>query len=170
MLRKMKLVAALALLAAVVGARADDRKPGEEPFNDVAFVQMAAMDGMHEVQLGQIAAAKATREEVKEFAKTLVADHTKANEKLKAVAKAANIPLPDKLDEKHQAHIDRFKDYKGENFDGDFLKHQVDDHQKAVALFTQASKDAKNAQVKDFASKTLPTLQQHLEMAKKLQK
>lgn len=170
MVRKMTLVAAATLMAVVIGARAEDKPAQPAQVDDATFVTMAANDGMHEVALGQIAQAMAKNDDVKKFAEQMVKDHTKANEELKTAAKAANIPVPTKLDEKHQKELDAFKNYKGTNFDQDYMKHQVDDHTKAVALFTQASKNAKNKEIKDFATKTLPVIQGHLEMAKKLSK
>ncbi len=164
-MRRVKLVVAVAFLAVAIGARAEDKKA--EPFDDTTFVKMAASDGMHEVELGKIAAAAAKNDDVKKFAEQMVKDHSKANEELKAAAKAANIAVPDKIDEKHQKEIDRFKNYKGTNFDADYMKHMVTGHTEAVALFTRASKEAKNPQIKDFATKTLPTIQAHLEHAKK---
>jgi putative membrane protein len=171
MLQKTKLIGALAILAAVIGARADDKPPaGDQPFDDTTFVKMAASDGMHEVELGKIGTAKAKNDDVKKFAEMMVKDHTKANEELKAAAKAANITVPEGLDEKHQKHVDHFKNYKGTDFDADYMKHMVTDHTEAVALFTRASKEAKNTELKDFATKTLPVIQGHLEQAKKLSK
>lgn len=168
MLRKTALVVALAVFVGVIGARAQD-KPADQ-FTDEMFVKTAASSGMHEVELGKIAADKAKNEDVKTFAQQLVKDHTKANEGLKTAAKAANIAVPDEMLEKHKKHVEMFRNYKGTNFDQDFLKHEVADHTEAVALFTRASKEAKNRELKDFATKTLPVLQQHLEQAKKLSK
>jgi putative membrane protein len=170
MAHKTKLIAAVVLLAVVIGARADDKKPANQPFNDAEFVKLAATDGMHEVALGKIAENRAKSDAVKQFGEQLVKDHMKANENLKSAAKAANIPVPDKIDAQHQKEIDFFKNYKGTNFDKDFLQHEVKDHTQAVALFTQASKEAKHKEIKDFATTTLPVLQKHLETAKKLNK
>jgi putative membrane protein len=170
MLRKMSLFAAAALFVSVLSARADDKKPADQPFDDALFVKMAASDGLHEVELGKIGAAQAKSAEVKKFAETMVKDHTKANEELKTAAKAANLAVPEKIDAKHQKHIDTFKNYKGADFDTAYVKHMVEDHTEAVELFTRASKEAKNPQLKDFATKTLPVIQAHLEQAKKLGK
>lgn len=169
MFHRLKLFAAIVLAVGALGARADDKKPAE-PFDDAAFVKMAAIDGMHEVALGKIGTEKATSADVKKLAETLVRDHHKANEELKAAAKAANISVPEKLDEKHQKHLDRFKDYKGDSFDRDFTKHLVADHTEAVVLFSRASKEAKNPQIRAFAAKTLPVIQGHLDRAAKLSK
>jgi putative membrane protein len=171
MLHKTRLIAAVAILAVVIGVRAADKPPaGDQLFDDATFVKMAAIDGMHEVELGKIGAAQAKNDDVKKFAEMMVKDHGKADEELKAAAKAANIAVPDKIDDKHQKHIDHFKNYMGTNFDDDYMKHMVADHTEVVALFTRASKEAKNKELKDFATRTLPVIQGHLEQAKKLSK
>ena len=45
----------------------------------------------------------------------------------------------------------------------------VQDHQKAIDLFQQEAKSGKDADLKGFAKATLPTLQQHLDLAQKTQ-
>ena len=169
MTRGTRLFAALALLTGLLAARAEDRKSEEKPFDDGEFVKTAASAGMHEVEISKLATTKAGDAEVKKFAQKMVDDHTKANEELKAAAKEAGLALPDKMLDKHQKHVDEFKTYKGDNFDADYLKHAVKDHEEGVALFTRATREAKNPKIKEFATKTLPVVKEHLEMAKKLQ-
>src|ERR1044071_7455445 len=98
-MRTMKLLAAVALFAVVIGARAEEKPapPAEQPLDDATFVKTAAIAGMAEVELGKIGAEKAKNADVKKFAEQMVKDHGKANEDLKAAAKAANIPVPDKI-------------------------------------------------------------------------
>lgn len=171
----------LALAAGVLltaGAGAEDRKPADKVekkddkayTTDADFLAKAAQCGMHEVEEGKLAVANAKSEDVKKFGQQMIDDHKKANEALMATAKAAGVTVPDKADAEHKKHIDMLKDLKGEEFDRAFVKHAVEDHQKAVECFTQASKEAKSAEVKKFAADTLPTLEKHLEMAKKLDK
>lgn len=172
MLRRMQWVLALALFTGLVAARADDQKPqpgSDKPFDDATFVAMAASGGMHEVALGKIAQEKAKNDAVKQFGEMLVKEHTKSNEQLKAAAKAANIPVPEKMNAHHQKEVEMFQSYKGENFDRDFAKHQVAAHVNTIALFTRASKEARSKEIKDFATTSLPVLKKHLEMAKKLE-
>ena len=170
MYHRLQLFVLFAFVAGALGAHADDKKTAEQPFDDAMFVKMAASDGMHEVALGKIGAEKAKSADVKQFAERMVKDHSKANKELKAAAKAANIPVPEQIDEKHQKHVDVFKNYKGDNFDRDYAKHMVADHTEAVTLFSRASKEAKNPQIRAFAARTLPVLQEHLEQATKLSK
>ena len=170
MTRATRLLAGLALLTGLLAAQAQDRKSEDtRPFDDQEFVKTAASAGMHEVELSKLAVTKARSDEVKKFAQKMVDDHSKANEELKAAAKQASLTVPDKMLDKHQKHVDEFKEYKGDNFDADYIKHTLKDHEESVALFGRAEKEAKNAQIKAFATKTLPVIKEHLEMAKKLQ-
>jgi len=162
--------AGLFLVGVLVPLAADDKQTtSARAFDDQQFVTAAASGGMHEVELGRLASAKAKNEAVKQFGKQMVDDHSKANEELKKAAKSAGLNVPTRMDDKHQKEFDRFKNYTGQNFDRDYVNHMVEDHQHDVAEFTRASKEAKNPAIKDFATKTLPTLQGHLEKVKKLQ-
>jgi putative membrane protein len=155
-------------VVAIGAAWADDQKQNE-PFSDQIFVTKAASGGMAEVELGKIGQMKGTNPEVKTFSERLVTDHTKANDELKTAAREAGVEVPAKPDAEAQKHIDMFREYKGENFDRDFVKHMVSDHEKDVALFERAARECKNPKLKEFATRTLPTLKEHLAVAKKLQ-
>jgi len=170
MVRKTKWIVVVALFAGVTGARAEDKPGADQPFDDAAFVKMAAIGGMYEVHLGNLVAPRAKNDDVKKFAERMVKDHSAANEELKSAAKSAGLAVPDRIDDKHQQKYEAFKAYKGDNFDRDYVKGMVKDHTEDVALFTRASKEAKNPAIKEFATKTLPTIQKHLEMVKKLDK
>src|SRR5438477_12435791 len=152
MTRGMRLFAGAALLFGLTAARADDKSQSNKPFDDTEFVKMAASGGLHEVDLGKLASTKAANPEVKKFAERMVTDHGKANEELKKAAKAANIECPTKMNEHHQKEFDRFKEFKGSDFDKEYINHMVKDHEEDVALFTRASKEAQNASIKQFAT------------------
>lgn len=161
-------LAIAALLACAVGTRADDKKPVE--FDDVSFVIISTSCGLHEIELGKIAEKKATRADVKAFATQMVKDHTALNDELKVTAKAARISVSQKIDEARQKQIDALKNYTGTDFDGDYLKLTMNDHKEFVALLKQASKEAKNQELREFATKNIPVLESHIEQAKKLSK
>jgi len=160
---RMLAVSALALVGLTTSA--DDTKP----FDDGEFLMNVASCDMCEIELGKLASEKARNEDVKKFAKKLTEDHQKCLEDLKTVAKSAGVTLPEKMKDEQRKICDKFKDYKGENFDRDYIKQMVEGHEKAVKSFTRATKEAKAQEVKDFATKGLPVLQAHLEEAKKLQ-
>ncbi len=170
MMRVMTFGTGLVCLFGTLTIRAnEDTKPGQKPFDDQDFVQKAASGGMLEVMLGKMAASKATSDSVKKFGERMVTDHGKANENLKKAAAVAGYTVPDSLNEKDEKTYEHFLNYKGSDFDRDYVKHMLTDHEEDVALFTRASKEAKNPAIKDFATKTLPVLESHLEAVKKLQ-
>jgi putative membrane protein len=118
--------------------------------------------------MGKLGASMGQSDAVKKFSDLIVTDHTKANTELTAAAKAASLSVPDAPSAEDQKEVDMMKDHKGADFDKHFAEHMVKGHEKSVALFTTASKEAKDPNLKAFAAKTLPTLQQHLDLAKKL--
>ena len=59
--------------------------------------------------------------------------------------------------------------HNGKNFDEEYAEHVgVDAHEATIELFEDAAKSAEDADIKQFANKTLPTLKHHFEMAKAL--
>jgi putative membrane protein len=133
------------------------------------FVQKAAMSDMYEVQAGKLAAEKGQSDAVKQFGTQMVDAHTKTTDELTGIVKTKNIKvdLPTKLDAKHQKLIDDLNSAV-EGFDKTYAKQQVDGHQEAVDLFKKYAAKGDDADVKQFAEKTLSTIEHHLDEAKKL--
>jgi putative membrane protein len=134
--------------------------------DDSEFMVEAASGGMMEVELGQLAATKAQHPRVKAFATMMVADHTKANSELKALASGKTITLPTTMGEDHQKHVNDLKEKAGADFDKAYMSMMVDDHKDDVDDFEKASNNAKDETVKAFAAKTLPVLRMHLDSAR----
>ena len=134
------------------------------------FVQKAAMSDMYEVQAGKLAAEKGQSDAVKQFGQQMIDVHTKTTDELTGIVKTKNIKVdpPTKLDAKHQKLIDDLNSATADNFDKAYAKQQVDAHQEAVDLFKKYAASGDDADVKQFAEKTLPTIQHHLDEAKKL--
>ena len=137
--------------------------------DDRTFVMKAAQGGMAEVELGKVAQERASSDAVKQYAQRMVTDHGKSNEELKSIVGGKGVNLPSAPDKAHQAHSEKMKRLKGPEFDREYMKMMVDDHKKTVADFEKASKTAKDGEVKGFASKSLPTLQEHLKLAQSTQ-
>jgi putative membrane protein len=131
---------------------------------DKKFVMEAAMGGMMEVELGKLAAEKGMSDEVKQFGQHMVDDHSKANEDLMQVAASKGITLPTALDAKHMAMRDKMASLSGAAFDKAYKQEMLKDHRKDVADFQKESMKAMDADVKAFATRTLPTLKEHLSM------
>lgn len=138
--------------------------------DDSEFAIMAASGGMMEVELGRMAQEKAANPAVKQFGAMMVAEHTKANEELKAIAAKRNITLPTTLGEKHQKHVDELSKLSGKEFDDKYLDLMVEDHEEDVEQFQKAAAEAKDTDMRAFAAKTLPNLQKHLEKVTALNK
>jgi putative membrane protein len=136
---------------------------GQAP--DQTFLTRAASAGMAEVELGRLALEQASNEQVKKFAQRMVDDHGRGNGELKTLAQNKNITLPDAPDPQVNAIKDRLSKLSGASFDRAFMQTMIADHRKAVSDFRLASKSAKDADVKGWAAKTLPTLEEHLKMA-----
>lgn len=136
---------------------------------DRKFVTDAAAGGMYEVQVSQLAADKAKDPKVKAYGEKLVKDHSSANDELKSFASAHSVTLPTTLPADKKAQLDKLSKASGADFDKQFVKMVgMDDHKKDIAMFEKASKAAKNAELKAWIDKTLPTLKEHHAMAEKL--
>ncbi|MGI4020064.1 MAG: DUF4142 domain-containing protein [Janthinobacterium lividum] len=138
--------------------------------DDSDFAVKAGNGGMAEVALAQLAQQKATSPDVKSFAAQMITDHTKANEKLMALAKQKNVTLPAAVSNDEQKIMDDLSKKSGKDFDKGYVDAMVEDHDKDVKLFTDASKDLKDADLKAFATTTLPTLKMHQTMIKAIDK
>jgi putative membrane protein len=135
--------------------------------NPATFVKTAALDGMTEVEFGKLAASKSSNSDVKRFAQKMVQDHEQANQQLTAVARSRGLPVPTKLDAKHEAMVKELSAKSGAAFDSAYASHMAKAHTRAVALFEAASQSS-DPEVAAFAKKTLPTLQEHEQLANNL--
>ncbi len=133
--------------------------------SDDTFVTKAAQGGMAEVEMGNLAVQKASNPKVKEFGQKMVDDHTKANDELKEIAGRKGLSMPAKTDSKHQSVENKFSNLSGAAFDRAYMQDMVNDHKEDVAEFQKEADRGTDPDVKAFAAKTLPTLQQHLQMA-----
>ncbi len=132
---------------------------------DRKFVKEAAEGGMAEVELGQLAVEKASSDDVKKFGQRMVDDHSKANEKLKMIAASKSLTLPEGPNAAQKATKERLSKLSGAQFDKAYMRDMVQDHKKDVAAFKTESTSGRDADIKNFASETLPTIQDHLKMA-----
>jgi len=165
-------VAAAAVLAgAPVLAQSVGEKTGINSALEISpatadFVKEAATSDMLEIEAAKIAETKGNAEE-KKFAVQMVTDHTKTSSDLKGLVGSVNVKadIPTSLDSSSQKKLDELNNAKPDNFAGVYDPMQVSAHKDAVSLFERYSKSGDNPKLKDWAGKTLPTLQHHLEMA-----
>ena len=132
---------------------------------DRTFAQKAAEGGLAEVALGQLAQQNADSQQVKDFGQKMVTDHSAANQELQQIAQQENLTLPTEPDSKDQALQKRLSAMKGSAFDAAYARDMVKDHQQDVADFKREAQSGKDPALKAFAQKTLPVIQEHLQMA-----
>jgi putative membrane protein len=154
--------------AAKETAKTDQSKPSATPApaaalsaKDKSFMKEAAMGGMMEVDMGKMAQQKGKSAEVKKIGSTMVADHTKANNELMAIAKNKGVDLSKEKPKSHSMG--------DANFDKDYVNMMVKDHEKDLAAFQTEAKNGSDADVKAFASKTSAVIKKHLDMVKAAQ-
>jgi putative membrane protein len=151
---KMKTALAIAFLLAASAAVADSP--------DSSFYKSAAEGGMSEVELGELAQQKASNAAVKDFGAMMVKDHTAANDKLKALAAAKQVSLPDSPSVMQKASKTKLNILSGDSFDRSYVTAMINDHKEDIKEFQKEASEGKDPQAKAFASATLPTLQMHL--------
>lgn len=137
--------------------------------DDADFVVDAADDGMLEVQLAELAMANSTMPAVKEFAATIKADHSKANDELKALAMKKNISIPAALGDDNQKTYNDLKEKTGEDFDKDYCKLMVKDHNDDIDAFKKEAEKGTDEEIRTWAAGKLADLEHHLMMAQNME-
>jgi len=151
------------------------------------FVNDMAVAGMAEVELGRLATERAANSDVKAFGQMMVTDHSKANDELKQAASQLNIQPTTQLDQKHRDLKDRLSKLKGAEFDREYMTAMVQGHEEVLGKLRQRAGNSTGASTSatasdhgaaggsgeqaltQWAAKTTPAVQQHLERAKELQ-
>ncbi len=133
------------------------------PVSTGTYVAQAANSDMYEIQAGELATKNGQSQQVKDFGQMMVTDHTKSSQDMAALVSRANLGAqpPARLDDEHQAMIDRLKAAKGEDFDREYMNQQMMAHRKALALHQSYAQSGDNAELKGFAAKVVPVVQKH---------
>src|SRR5437879_5816427 len=174
---KLTVIAAVCLLNAVTQGRAQQSDQGRATENrgqlsakDYRFVREAARGGMEEVQMGQLAQQKGANQSVKDFGQRMATEHSKANDELKQIVSQKGATLPATLTRRENSALDDLQKLNGKDFDKKYAAQMVKDHRADVKDFQDAAKDLTDPDLKAFAQKTLPTLEEHLRLAEDMEK
>jgi len=180
------LVVAIAIPASMMG-QTDQQKYGKTPDRtiqsnpsannptkgvdetDQTFMKDAAIGDLAEVQLGQMAQAKASNPAVKRFGERMIKDHSDASDKLKNIAESQHISLPYEVDAKHKDQAAALSRLSGPEFDKAYMQLMVQEHTKDVNTFKQEAANAHDNTIKQFAAATAPVLESHLTEAKQIE-
>jgi putative membrane protein len=161
---RLTLAALMGLLAVTPALLAQGMSSSKMSSADTKFMKGAATGGMEEVELGKLAAQKASDPDVKSFGQKMVDDHSKANDQLQQLAGQKGVTLPTSMSMMQKHDMAKLEKLSGTAFDKAYVSMMVKDHKKDVAEFQHESKSAKDSDLKGWASTTLPTLQDHLKM------
>ena len=153
---------------AILGLAAAFIFTAEAEMQTDSFWTQAAQGGLAEVAFSNAALTRAQSPQVKEFAQQMVTDHTAVGRELTQLASTKKVTIPTALSEKQQRDLDKLNGRSGADFDREYMKIMVADHEKMVRLFQREAERNADNDVKTFAAKHLPTLQSHLSMAKTL--
>jgi putative membrane protein len=138
--------------------------PHQPNAQDRLFFHLASTGGMAEVEGARAAEKKATSPAVKDFARKMADEHSRANEQLTPLAKAASVPLPDRLDPDHQAQRAALDTLSGTAFDLAYMRQQLVEHQKTATLLEWEISYGQDGDLQRYAMQQLPGVLQHLEM------
>ena len=155
---------------AVAQKKAPAQSKAKSGMTDQQFVDFAAQTDMVEANLGQLAQNASENQQVKDYAQTLVTDHTKDFGDLHTAAKQAGVNVPDAIDAAHnKSMIDPFQKLKGAAFDHKFTQAAVSGHTHAIEVYKKEAAGAENAAIKSYAEAAVPVLEKHLTDAKGLE-
>ncbi|MFZ5561867.1 MAG: DUF4142 domain-containing protein [Pseudomonadota bacterium] len=148
------------------GAQAGDRAASRQ---DRRFIEKAAVGGMAEVQMGQLAAQKGQNQAVRDFGNAMVNDHTAGNQRLMNIAGALGVTPPSDLDFMQRRMSKKLNKAREQEFDEMYIESQVKDHKKMIELMEEQARDGQNTELKQYAAEMLPKLRNHLQMAEQIE-
>lgn len=169
-------LAMLMVMALATASWAQQTSPGARPSasrtasGDHTFAMKAGQANLAEIELGKLALQKSTTDDVKKFAQMMVDDHGKALDELKRIAEKKNITLPTELDAKHKTLSDRLSKLSGAEFDREYMQAMVDGHKEVASELRKESQSGSDPELKEWAAKTLPTVEAHLKQAETINK
>ncbi len=144
---------------------------GDRRTEDQQFVTEAASSNSLEIAAGNLAITKGNSEQVREFGRQMVDEHTKVGQELTDLASNKQLSVSTEMIDKHRNQLERLQDKEGADFDEEFIKLMIDSHEEAVDLFADAAEGGNGVVDEDlrkFAEAKLPNLRRHLEHAERL--
>ncbi len=137
---------------------------------DKEFLKMAAVSNMTEAHLGEMAEGKAAKTGIKDYGQMLVKDHTKDYQELTVLDSKLGLTIPKGINVRRDKAVEKLADLKGKRFDGQFLREEVQDHERTLAVFKREAQRGQDPDVKAYANQALPAMEEHLREAEKLLK
>jgi putative membrane protein len=142
-------------------------KPDQQAAIDKMFVKKAMQGNIAEVQLGELTLQKSNNDQVKQFARKMIDDHTKLNEQMRSVALQLSVEIPTEVSKKDKSLMNKMQALSGTAYDQAYIKEMVKDHKQDLSEFRM---EASNGHVKDAATQGSKVISEHLQMAQQLAK
>ncbi|SRR6266496_1073983 len=142
--------------------------PSQVTESDREFAIKATMGGKHEVDLGRLAADRASDSDVKAFANRMIQDHSRAGDELTQTTSRLGIKAPDEDEASFKQMVDRLSKLKGVEFDRAYMSEMVDNHMKDLSEIESYAKGDNNSELKTWAAKTVPIVREHLQQAQSI--
>ena len=147
----------------------DEKFEDNDMEKDADFVAEAVASNLAEIQMAKLASQRSGSAEVKQLAQMLEADHTKVLAELKALAQQKAITIPVEPKDEAKRKLDNLRDEDAKDFDKKWLETMEDAHDKSINKFEKRADKGEDADIKSFASKTLPHLRMHKEKIDQVQ-
>ncbi|MCF6407861.1 DUF4142 domain-containing protein [Chitinophaga filiformis] len=134
----------------------------------VNFATAVAAGNMKEIALGKLALKNANHGRLKVFAQKMITAHENANKDLQTACYTAGVTLPSGLATEDQEEVDKMAGKDGKDFDRDYIKKMVSEHQKMMERLDAAAANMKDVSLQNYAKKTLPIVKAHLAEARNI--
>jgi putative membrane protein len=159
--------ASICTLSPIIAATAKKSRPSDGPSQTARFIGAAADTGAFQIESGKLAARKSKTADIRHFAEMLIAAHTHTRTELQTIATGRGLAetLPTLMSTRHVGQIQHLKALPSAKFDRDYLDMQIDTHQAAAFLFEDYAARGLDPHFKQFASRTLIAIKQHLQLA-----
>jgi putative membrane protein len=163
-----KVISITSVVAAAMLASAASASGQEVSSQDTTYINQAIQANYLEVALGRIAESRHENDAVGEFAEQMVSEHNEMNTRWNEVARSAGIirnwGVP-KLDPAAEESMERLEDLDGDEFDQEYMREMIRQHEQALAVFTRMSTSARSSEVRQLAGPSIARIRQHLTLA-----
>jgi putative membrane protein len=156
------------MLSAVGIALAADSANGYNG-SDQFFLSDAAGFDMVQAHEGEMALTAARSEEVRNLAHRMIQAHTASYQQLSVIAQKTGMTIPRAIDAGTNNLIIGLTKLRDARFDRQFAEDQVEQYKQEIVVYDQETRNGKNADLKAYASRTLPILKEHLNQAEACQ-
>lgn len=146
---------------------ATENDPNALTEDDQTFLLYVAEGRMMDWAEGNLAVDKGSNTLYRQYGKRVMHDQDKMMQDLHALAASKNLKLPEKLSRDRKKDLNYLKAARGEWFDRRFRRMIIKDHKKDISAF-EAAAESQDPEIKEFAKRYLPLMEEHLQLARDL--